>query len=129
MRWFAVVLFALSAASLWLYARRQPEREAKKRLRAACVRGNAEAARGALIEWSSSVTQSSTAPVLPRLGDAWDERARAALRGLDAALYGGKPWDGREFWRAMKPWLRRRGVPRRKASPAHVAPRLYRLQP
>ena len=143
MRWFAVVLFVLSGTSLWLYARRQPEREAKKRLRAACRRGHARQAREALIEWWKSATPGEAAPLLARVGNAWDERARAALAALDAALYGGKPWDGREFWRAVKPWLRKRAAPARSAphdagaraasllharSAADALPPLFRLQ-
>jgi hypothetical protein len=115
MRGFAVVLFVLSGATLWLYARRQPEREAKKRLRTACRRGHAQQAREALIEWWNSAAPGEAAPLLARVGDAWDPRARAALAALDAALYGGKPWDGREFWRAVKPWLRKRAALARSA--------------
>jgi hypothetical protein len=129
LRWFGAVLFVLSVAILWAYVRRQPEREARKRLREACRRGNAPGAREALVEWWQGATASDAAPVLLRMGDAWDERARAALEALDAALYGGRAWDGRAFWRAVKPWLRRRAAARRNASAAPALPRLFRLQP
>jgi hypothetical protein len=138
MRWFALVLFVLSGTSLWLYARRQPEREAKKRLRAACRRGHAQQAHKALIEWWNSETAGEAAPLLARVGDAWDSRARAALAALDAALYGGKAWDGRQFWRAVKPWLRKRAAPARRAPhdagaraaiPPHARPAADALPP
>jgi hypothetical protein len=127
MRWFGAVVFILSAAILWAYVHRQPEREAKMRLRAACRRGDAPGAREALAEWWKSSTGGAAAPGLLQLGDAWDERARAALRALDGALYGGHAWDGRAFWKQVRPRLARDG--RRRASPPpNALPPLFRLQ-
>jgi hypothetical protein len=134
LRWFGAVVFILSVAILWAYVHRQPEREARKRLREACQRDNAPRAREALFEWWEGATGGAAAPVLLRMGDAWDERARAALEALDAALYGGHAWDGRAFWQAVAPWLRGRALAtrdaaRRKSSSSAALPRLFRLQP
>lgn len=48
MRWLALAVFLLGAALLWAYARGQARREARARLREACRRNDAPAARGAL---------------------------------------------------------------------------------
>jgi hypothetical protein len=126
MRWFALVVFLLAGASLWAYARGQARREARGRLRDACRRGDAAGAREALADWWKAAAGSESAPLLRAMGDAWDPPARAALDALDAALYGAKAWDGKAFWRAVMPWLRR--APRRAAARKAGLPVLFRLQ-
>lgn len=126
MRWFALVVFLLAGASLWAYARGQARREARGRLRDACRRGNAAGAREALADWWKAAAGSESAPLLRAMGEAWDPPARAALDALDAALYGAKAWDGKAFWRAVRPWLRR--APRREAARKAALPPLFRLQ-
>ena len=126
MRLFATCLIVLCALVLWAYVRRQLEREARRRLRLACRRGKAPAAREALLDWWKAATGSESAPLLRRMGDRWDAGARLQLAALDAALYGGHAWDGKAFWRAVRPWLRVRTVRKRKA--AASLPPLFRLQ-
>jgi hypothetical protein len=115
-RGFAIVLFALSVIVLALYLRTQPQREARRQLRAACLRTDPQAVRDALIEWWKAAAHGAPAPLVHRLGDGWDTNARAQLAALDAALYGARAWDGRAFWRAVRPWLGRRAA-RRAAAP------------
>ncbi|HEX9184147.1 MAG TPA: hypothetical protein VF876_12900 [Burkholderiales bacterium] len=126
MRAFAVVLVALAAVVLWAYLRSQPLREARRQLRNACRRKNPQAVRDALVEWWKAASPGAPAPLLNRLGANWDASARAALAALDAALYGGAPWDGRAFWRALRPSLGRRASRRQTTAPA-LTP-LFRLQ-
>lgn len=135
MRGFAIVVFLLCVIVLWAYLRRQPQREARRELRAACRRTYPQAVRDALIEWWKAAAPGVPAPHLRRMGDGWDARARAQLEALDAALYGGKAWDGRAFWRAVRPWLGRRASAARRtqalrhAGPAsHALPPLFKLQ-
>jgi len=125
-RLFATSLIVLCAIVLWAYVRRQPEREARRRLRLACGRGKAPAAREALRNWWKAATGAESAPLLRRMGDGWDAGARAQLAALDAALYGGHAWDGKAFWRAVRPWLK--GSASLRGSPAAMLPPLFRLQ-
>lgn len=128
-RWILAAVIVLGGVSGWAYLRLHPEREAAKRLRHACRRGAAPAAHEALLEWWKGATGETTAPVLMRMGAAWDERARAALAALDAAVYGRHAWDGDAFWRAVSPWLRRRdAVQRAAARAAEALPPLFKLQ-
>ena len=126
MRLFATCLVVLCALVLWAYVRRQPARAARARLRLACARGKAPAARDALLDWWKAATGSESAPLLRRMGEAWDAAARLRLAALDAALYGGQAWDGKAFWRAVRPWLQVRTV--RKKETAASLPPLFRLQ-
>ncbi len=128
-RWFVAAVFVLGGASWWAYEQRRQEREAAKRLRHACRRGAASAAQEALVEWWKGATGGATAPVFTRMGAGWGAPARAALAALDAAVYGRHAWDGDAFWRAVRPWLRRRSVARRApARPAGSLPPLFKLQ-
>jgi len=52
--------------------------------------------------------------------------AQAQLSALDAALYGGRAWNGKEFWKCMRIRLRRTDI-RRHAS-AQSLPTFFRLQ-
>ena len=126
MRAFAIALIVGGALVLRACVRRQPERESRQRLRLACARGSAPAAREALLDWWKAAAPADPAPLLQRMGDGWDDRARAQLAALDAALYGGHVWDGTAFWRAVRPWLRGKTLPRRKA--AASLPPLFKLQ-
>ena len=126
MRGFAVALLALCALLLWALARRQPQREARRRLRSACRRGDAPGARAALADWWKAETRREAVPVLTRMGDDWDGAARAQLASLDAALYGGRTWDAKAFWRAVRRNLKRK--PARRAAAAAGLPPLFRLQ-
>jgi hypothetical protein len=128
-RWVLAALLLPGCVSWWAWLRRKPEREAAKRLRDACLCGTEWAAHKALLEWWKCATGEATAPVLMRMGAAWDERARAALAALDAAIYARRDWDGDAFWRAVRPWLRRRAVALRvPARPAGALPPLFKLQ-
>jgi hypothetical protein len=62
-----------------------------------------------------------------RIGAGWDAAARAQLAALDAALYGGGAWNGKAFWRAVRPWLRKRRLRVKVPAPAALPP-FYRLQ-
>jgi hypothetical protein len=124
MRGFAFSLLALCALLLWLLARRQPQRDARRRLRQACLRGDAAGARAALADWWKAETRREPAPTLVRMGEDWDAAARAQLAALDAALYAGRTWDGRAFWRAVKPRL---GKQARRQVRSPAAP-FFRLQ-
>jgi hypothetical protein len=116
MRGFAIALFALSVLVLGVYLRSQPQREARRQLRAACRRTDPQAVRDALIEWWKAAAPGAPAPLVHRLGDGWDAKARAQLAALDAALYGAKAWDGRAFWRGVRPWLGKRAARRAAAA-------------
>lgn len=99
MRSFALILLILAALSLWGYLRGQAVRDARARLKAACLRNDARAARDALRESRLEFDRST----------------------LDAALYAGREWDGRAFWRSA------RRLPRaRRKPPAREA--FFRLQ-
>ena len=123
---FAAALIMLCAILLWAHVRRQPERDARRRLREACERGKAPAAREALLDWWRVAMGSDAAPLLRRMGDGWDAGARAQLAALDAAIYGGHAWDGKAFWKAVRPWLRV-GTVGEKETAASLPP-LFRLQ-
>jgi len=101
--------------------------EARRVLREACRRNDARAARDALAEWWAIAHPRQAPPLVRRMGERWDAAGRARLDDLDAALYAGSRWDGKAFWRGVKPWLRRRAARReRRARPA--LPPLFRLQ-
>ena len=122
---FAALLLLVSAVGLWLYVRHQAARDARAKLRAACRRNDAHGARDALLEWRVAV---GMAPVLvQRIGAGWDANARAQLQALDAALYAGREWQGKAFWRGVRPWLRRKTA-WRGAPAAPKLPPLFRLQ-
>ncbi len=109
---FAASIVLLAALVLGWHLRTQARREARNKLRAACRRNDARGARDALNEWAKVV---GAAPEL--------DPAQAAA--LDAALYAGRGWDGRAFWRAL-----RLVKPRaRRAAPKAPLPPLFRLQP
>jgi hypothetical protein len=111
---FAVLILLLPALVLGWHLRTQARREARRKLRAACRRNDARGARDALAEWERAV---GAKPAL----DA------AQMAALDAALYAGRAWDGRAFWRAARGRLVK---PRtRRAAPRAPLPPLFRLQP
>lgn len=124
----AGVLTLLLAAALWAYARGEDRRVARARLRAACRRNEARAARDALLEWWNAARPDAPLRLVQRLGARWDDAARAQLAALDAALYAGRAWDGKAFWKRVRPWLARE-VRRRSAPPPDALPPLFRLQP
>lgn len=104
----AAAFALLLAAWLWWHARTHAWRDARRKLRQACLRNDARAARDALAEWWSATRPGRPAPLGQRIGEAWDADARAELWALDAALYARRAWDGKRFWRRVRPWLRRR---------------------
>lgn len=130
LRWLLASIVALVAAALWWFLRARALRAARGQVRAACRRNDARAARDALIGWGKVAALAAPgAPALPvhRIGAAWpDARARAQLAALDAALYAGGAWDGAEFWRRVRPWLRKPAA--RRGVPASPLPPLFRLQ-
>lgn len=122
----AAALALLLLLGLVWHVRTQELREARRLLRAACRQNNARAARDALIQWWNAVSPGAPPPLVRRIGPAWDASANAQLDALDEALYGGRAWDGKEFWRRVRPWLRKPGLPRPAPRPT-LAP-LFRLQ-
>jgi hypothetical protein len=123
----AGVLTLLLAAALWAYARGEDRRVARGRLRAACRRNDARAARDALLDWWNAARPDAPLRLVQRLGARWDDAARAQLAALDAALYAGRAWDGKAFWKRVRPWLAREAKPR-GAPPPEALPPLFRLQ-
>jgi len=123
----AAAIALLCMAVLWDHLRTQPLREIRRQLRAACRRNRAGDARNALIEWWKLVQPGAPVPIVLRIGAEWGAGARAQLAALDAALYGGSAWDGKAFWRQVRPWVRRRVARRREAAPPAL-PALFRLQ-
>jgi hypothetical protein len=68
---------------------------ARKRFHAACASGDAAAARDALLDWAAAQWPDDPPRGLQALAKRLDdERARAALTGLDGALYKGDAWNG-----------------------------------
>jgi hypothetical protein len=127
LRGFAAVLLLVSAVALWLYLHNQALRDARAKLRAACRRNDARGARDALADWWKAARPGEPVPLLQRMGAGWDANARAQLQALDAALYAGREWNGRAFWRGARSWLREKAV-RRGAPAAPKLPPLFRLQ-
>jgi hypothetical protein len=127
LRGFAAALLLISVLALWLYVRSESLREARRALREACRRNDARAARDALREWWAVMRPGAAAPLLQRMGADWDPGARVQLEALDAALYAGRAWEGKEFWRRVRPWLREKPARRARRAPA-APPPLFRLQ-
>jgi len=102
LRWMVGVIAVL--AGLWVgwLVRTREQRAARAKLKAACRRNDARGARDALLQWSQAV--GAPAPIPQAVGALQQLRADVAL--LDAALYAGRAWNGREFWRRVRPWLR-----------------------
>lgn len=123
-----IVIVVVSA--LWWHWQTRALRAARQQLRAACRKNDARGARDALIEWGKAAALAAPgAPALPvhRIGAAWpDARARAQLDALDAALYAGRAWDGKAFWRRVRPWLRKPAA--RRSVRVSPLPPLFRLQ-
>jgi len=115
LRWVLAAIVALAALVFAWVVRTRAAREAKRKLRAACRANDARGAHDALLAWSKA------AGVPPDLD-------RAEASALDAALYGGGAWDGKAFWRALRPRLRKRKG-RRAAPPRSGLPPFFRLQP
>ena len=125
-RTMAAVFALLLAIALWWRVRSAPLRGARRRLREACRAHNPRAARAALMHWWRVVSRDAPPPLLLRLGETWDGPAQAQLAALDAALYGSRSWDGNEFWRRVRPWLRKTASQR--VAPAPPRPPFFRLQ-
>lgn len=124
----AIAIGTVLALIAWLAwrARSEPLRDARRQLRVACRANNAQAARAALTQWWNVRSRGAPEPLLQGIGAAWDPGARAQLRALDAAVYGRHLWDGREFWRRVRPWLAKRRSPR--AAPEVRSTRFFKLQ-
>ena len=118
----ALVLVAL----LWWRVRNEPLRGARRRLREACRANDARAARDALLQWRRVISRDAAPSLVRSVGAEWDAGARAQLGALDAALYGRRTWDGSEFWRRVRPWLRK--ADSRRVAPAPPLPPFFRLQ-
>ncbi len=126
LRGIAAAILLLAVALLWWHMSTQMLREARRQLRAACQRNDPRAARAALAEWWTLVNPGAPVPLVQRMGANWDADARAQLATLDAALYAGRAWNGKAFWRRVRPWLRKSAA--RSSSLASPMPGLYRLQ-
>lgn len=125
LRTAAAVLAVVLAAWLWWHALTKERREARRQLRAACRRNDAPAARDALLQWRRVVSRDAAPSLVRSVGAEWDAGARAQLGALDAALYGRRAWDGKEFWRRVRPWLRKPVPPAARGS---ALPAFFRLQ-
>lgn len=127
LRMLGAAVLLLATVALWLYLRGMARRDARAQLRAACRCDDARAARNALAEWWRAAHPGAPAPLPQQMATEWSADARAAVATLDAALYAERAWDGAAFWRALRPWLRRRR--RRRKAPAAPAPSpLFKLQ-
>jgi hypothetical protein len=113
--------------ALWWHVRTRSLRAARARLHAACRHNDAHDARDALVEWGKAASPGAPTLLPQRIGADWGEGARAQLESLDVALYGQGAWDGKAFWRAVRPWLRKRPAQAKVAAIAALPP-LYRLQ-
>jgi len=125
-RAIAAAFALLLAAWLWWRARKEPLREARKRLRDACRENDPRAARDALVEWRNAASPDAGSWLVQRIGADWDAAAQTQLGKLDAALYGGRAWDGKEFWKCVRVRLRSTGE--RRNAPAMAQPTFFRLQ-
>jgi hypothetical protein len=126
LRTVAAALAVLLAAWLWWHALTQERHEARRQLRAACRRNDARAARDALLRWRRAVSGDAVPSLVRSVGAEWDAGARAQLEALDAALYGRRAWDGKEFWRRVRPLLGK--APSRRVAPASSPAAFFRLQ-
>src|SRR5690606_23390144 len=101
-------------------------RAALRRIRDACARHDAPAARTALLGWAAERFRDDPPRALGPLAARLPERAAAAVRELEAALYapGGRRWDGA----ALAGALEERAVtaPRPGGGPADPLMPLYR---
>ena len=102
LRWLVVVVAGLAAVWVWWLVRTRDRRAARAKLKAACRRNDAREARDALLEWSRAVGR----PMALVQSIAALQGVRTELAGLDAALYAGHAWDGKVFWKSVRPWLR-----------------------
>ena len=125
-RAIAVALALLMAAGLWLRARKEPVRDARRQLREACRANDPYAARDALVRWKDAVSPDTGSRLVQGIGKDWDAAAQAQLSALDAALYGRRGWNGKEFWKCIRAWLRRTEI--RRNAPARSLPPFFRLQ-
>lgn len=125
-RAMAVAFALLLAGVLWWRMCDASARDVRNQLREACRTNDARAARDALVKWINANSPAGSFTLVQHIGQDWDASARAQLDALDAALYGGRGWKGREFWRRVRPWLRRAGSRRAAASPRQAP--FFRLQ-
>ena len=121
----ALAVALLLVIALCWTARREPLSEARKQLRQACRANDPRAARDALVRWWKAASPHSAACVVHHIADQWDAGAQAQLRALDAALYGRRAWRGKEFWKAVRPWLRKTAA---RPMGARSTPAFFRLQ-
>jgi hypothetical protein len=126
LRTAAVSLAVLLAGWLWWHALAQERLQARRQLRAACRRNDAPGARDALLQWRRAVSGDAGPSLVRSVGADWDAGARAQLGALDAALYGRRAWDGKEFWRRVRPALRKASS--RRVAPAPRPGPFFRLQ-
>ena len=119
-RVMAAAFALLLAMALWWRASRSTP------LRDACLANDPRAARDALLEWWNGGSPAASLGLVQNIGRDWDASARAQLDALDAALYGGRGWNGREFWKRVRPWLRRSRS--RRSSAAASPATFFRLQ-
>jgi hypothetical protein len=122
LRWGLLALLALAALALGWLAGTRAQRAARNALRAACRANDARGARDALLRWGNAV--GAPAALAQSIGALQPVRAELAV--LDAALYGGRDWDGAAFWKAVRPRLRR---PARRTGAAPRALRDWRAPP
>jgi hypothetical protein len=123
-RIIAAALALLMAAGLWWRARKEPARDARRKLREACRANDPYAARDALVLWRNAALPGPGSLLVQDIGQHWDAAAQAQLRALDAALYGRRGWNGKEFWKCIRVRLRKTEL---RNAPARSPP-FFRLQ-
>ncbi|MGQ9830437.1 MAG: BatD family protein [Thermochromatium sp.] len=104
-----------------------PRLEAAQRaLQAACLAGDARAARTALIDWGRARWPDEAMSGLEALAARFeDPGVRSLLRAIDRAIYAppGTIWDGAATWRDLKPHLKAARMD--SPSPTSPIPELY----
>jgi len=102
LQWLVLALAVLAAVWVWWLVRTRDRRAARAKLKAACRGNDARGARDALLEWSRATgAPASIVQAIRAL-----QPVRVELAALDAALYGGRGWDGKAFWKAVRRQLR-----------------------
>ncbi len=147
--WLAGALLIAWFATLWLWRRdrqsaakprpqsmeapaepEEPEalsaRAARNALDQACRADDARAARDAVLAWATAVWHDNAPNTLVELAERFkNPRAHEAIALLDRAIYTRNEagWNGRRFWEAVSPVLRKPEKPRKK-SEQHPLPEL-----
>ena len=136
--WLTAALLVAWLVTLWLWrrergtaakpptaqrpaTREEPEaltvRASRSALDQACRADDARAARDAVLAWAAAVWHEDAPNTLVELAERFRNRqAHEAIALLDRAIYTRNEagWNGRRFWEAVSPVLKKPGNPRRK---------------